>query len=229
MPLTDLQHRLLRILAQNRNPHSYIDLFSDRVEALANSVEADTRSLAGAGIAITWQARSDTFHRAVVSDNAETTRLDWAVDSDYRFFPTQRDARFGYALHPVDLATNKLLAAEGRNEVRDRGVPRPRAVHRSPSFPGKAFQADLDLRLERLDQARLRRGHGLAATGAGWLRVRAFPERPGRARCPDFAGTGGAGWRIHTGSRGGAWPSSSEISGEMLRDATRSTPRNRTD
>lgn len=229
MPLTDLQHRLLRILAQNRNPDSHIDLFSDRVEALANSVEADTRSLAGAGIAITWQARSDTFHRAVVSDNAETTRLDWAVDSDHRFFPTQRDARFGYALHPVDLATNKLLAAEGRNEVRDRGVPRPRAVteaHLSQERLSRPIStSDLNGWIRRAcDEATA----WLQQVPAGFEFALFLNDRaePG---APDFAGTGGAGWRIHTGSRGGAWPSSSEISGEMLRDATRSTPRNRTD
>ena len=132
MPLTALQHKLLNVLAANRTPESYvaggavlnatgvrfsadIDLFSDRVEALALAVEADAKALSNAGMQIDWTARSDTFHRAVVSDAASSTRLDWAVDSDYRFFPTQRDDRFGYVLHPVDLATNKLLAAEGRN------------------------------------------------------------------------------------------------------------------
>ena len=95
------------------------DLFSDRIEALILAIGADEKALVAAGISIDWQARGDTFHRAVVSDGMNGTRLDWAVDSDYRFFPTQKDERFGYALHPVDLATNKLLAAEGRNEVRD--------------------------------------------------------------------------------------------------------------
>jgi hypothetical protein len=41
------------------------------------------------------------------------------VDSDYRFFPTMPDETFGYALHPVDLAMNKTMAAAGRREVRD--------------------------------------------------------------------------------------------------------------
>lgn len=41
------------------------------------------------------------------------------VDSDYRFFPTVKDNRFGYVLHPVDLATNKVSAAFGRREPRD--------------------------------------------------------------------------------------------------------------
>ena len=30
-----------------------------------------------------------------------------------------RDATFGYVLHPVDLAANKVMAAAGRREVRD--------------------------------------------------------------------------------------------------------------
>lgn len=35
------------------------------------------------------------------------------------FFPTVRDETFGYILHPVDLATNKVGAAYGRREPRD--------------------------------------------------------------------------------------------------------------
>ena len=41
------------------------------------------------------------------------------VDSDFRFFPTQRDDVFGYVLHPVDLATNEAMAAACRREPRD--------------------------------------------------------------------------------------------------------------
>jgi len=41
------------------------------------------------------------------------------VDSDYRFFPTMQDETFGYVLHPVDLAMNKVMAAAGRRELRD--------------------------------------------------------------------------------------------------------------
>ena len=61
----------------------------------------------------------DDIHRAVVSTGAEPTRLDWVVDSDFRFFPTLPDPEFGYVLHPLDLATNKLLAAATRFEARD--------------------------------------------------------------------------------------------------------------
>jgi len=35
------------------------------------------------------------------------------------FFPVIRDDTFGYVLHPVDLATNKVAAAYGRREPRD--------------------------------------------------------------------------------------------------------------
>jgi hypothetical protein len=41
------------------------------------------------------------------------------VDNDFRFFPAQRDEVFGYVLHPLDLATNKAMAAAGRREPRD--------------------------------------------------------------------------------------------------------------
>ena len=40
-------------------------------------------------------------------------------DSAFRFFPLVEHADFGLALHPFDLATNKVLALVGRAEVRD--------------------------------------------------------------------------------------------------------------
>ncbi len=51
--------------------------------------------------------------------DGENTRLEWLADSDYRFFPTAADDKFGWVLHPVDLATNKVAAAYGRREPRD--------------------------------------------------------------------------------------------------------------
>lgn len=66
-----------------------------------------------------WQRRQPAFYQAVVSRGHESTRLEWVVDSDFRFFPAVRDAIFGYVLHPIDLATNKAMAAAGRREPRD--------------------------------------------------------------------------------------------------------------
>lgn len=56
---------------------------------------------------------------------AEITRgtdgviLQWVQDSAYRFFPLVEHPDFELALHPFDLATNKVLALVGRVEVRD--------------------------------------------------------------------------------------------------------------
>jgi len=55
----------------------------------------------------------------VARRHEDATKLEWVVDADFRFFPTVADALFGYMLHPVDLATNKLMAAAGRREPRD--------------------------------------------------------------------------------------------------------------
>ena len=269
MPLTSLQCRLLGIIAKNRTPDSYVaggsvinaegirysadlDLFSDRIEALSVAVGADTKALAGAGLSIDWQARGDAFHRAVVSDGANSTRLDWAVDSDYRFFPTRMDERFGYALHPVDLATNKLLAAEGRNEVRDAidlmtvdrmilplGATAWAAAAKSPGLSPdgiiEALRARARFTDAHLAQERLTRRLDAAELNA-WIRATCDAARAwldtvprgsgfglwvdagGRPGQPDFTRPESAAWRVHEGRRGGAWPSSSEISGAMIQD-----------
>lgn len=270
MPLTTLQHNILRLIAENRTPESYvaggsvlnaagdrfsadIDLFSDRVEALAIAVQADTRALEGAGMRIQWTTQSGGFHRAVVSDSTSATRLDWAVDSDFRFYPTQRDERFGYALHPVDLATNKLLAAEGRNEVRDAidlmttagkilplGANAWAAAAKSPGLTPDGLIESLRRRARfteaHLSQERLAKALTAAELNT-WIRSACdearewlqsvpssfefglFVDEKGRPGAPDFVCTDAVRWRIHSGSRGGAWPSSSEISGEMIRAA----------
>lgn len=45
--------------------------------------------------------------------------IQWTADSAFRFFPLVEHEDFGLALHPFDLATNKVLALVGRLEVRD--------------------------------------------------------------------------------------------------------------
>jgi hypothetical protein len=66
-----------------------------------------------------WQRREPAIYAVVPERSGETTKLEWVVDSDFRFFPTMPDETFGYMLHPVDLATNKVAAAYGRREPRD--------------------------------------------------------------------------------------------------------------
>lgn len=136
MPLSKLQSEILLLLAAHRNPESYvagasalnrdgprysgdIDIFHDREESVAVAAGEDTATLAEAGFVVQWLRREPGFYAAVVQRRGESMRLEWARDSDFRFFPTQRDALFGYILHVADIATNKALAAAGRREPRD--------------------------------------------------------------------------------------------------------------
>jgi hypothetical protein len=139
MPLSELQSAVLRLLAQRRDPESDvagsayltrtgsrmsadIDIFHDREDRVAQAAENDAEILRAAGLTLDWQRRQPTFYQAIVSRSGQATRLEWVPDSDFRFFPTVSDPVFGYVLHPVDLATNKAMAAAGRREPRTSSI-----------------------------------------------------------------------------------------------------------
>ena len=136
MPLSNLQRSVLQTLASQRDPESYvagasalnqkmkrysadIDIFHDREERVSQAAQSDARILIDAGYDVVWLRRSPLIYTATVEDETGSTQLDWVADSDFRFFPTVPDQLFGYLLHPIDLATNKVMAAAGRREVRD--------------------------------------------------------------------------------------------------------------
>jgi hypothetical protein len=136
VPLTKLQHHVLRVLAAERSPDSYIaggialnregprfsgdiDIFQDSEQRLESASEADAKALAAAGLTLSWKKTQSGRREAEVGDLSDRMRLEWVHDSAFRFFPTQRDELFGYVLHPVDLATNKASAAADRREPRD--------------------------------------------------------------------------------------------------------------
>jgi hypothetical protein len=136
VPLSRLQTDVLRLLAANRNPESYvagssplnrhaarfsadIDIFHDREESLEGSVAQDVQALTKAGYRIAWKRQTQLIHQAIITKEDDGTEIDWVVDSDYRFFPSIPDELFGYILHPVDLAMNKVMAAAGRRKLRD--------------------------------------------------------------------------------------------------------------
>ena len=96
-----------------------IDVFHDREERVASAVAEDTEALLAHGYCVDWLRREFNFCSVLVRSGDEATKLEWVVDSDFRFFPAQQDALFGYMLHPIDLATNKIMAAAGRREPRD--------------------------------------------------------------------------------------------------------------
>ncbi len=140
MALTDLQRAVCRLLAERRvrSGESYvaggvalnelldgarvsrdIDLFHDTEEAVAASWDTDRRQLEAAGYDVRALRERPGFVEAEVTDGEGSVRMEWAQDSAYRFFPLIEHQDLGLALHPFDLATNKLLALIGRREVRD--------------------------------------------------------------------------------------------------------------
>jgi hypothetical protein len=136
VPLSKIQTDILRLLAEHRDPESYvagstplnrdaprysgdIDIFHDREERVLDAAEQDAALLDKHKYAVKWTRRQPGIQALMASLGSETTKLEWVADSDYRFFPTIPDELFGYLLHPIDLATNKVGAAYGRREPRD--------------------------------------------------------------------------------------------------------------
>jgi hypothetical protein len=96
-----------------------IGLFHDAEEALARTWAVDRALLTGNGFGLDVLREAPGFVEARVTRGDERSVIQWARDNAYRFFPLIEDERVGLALHPFDLATNKILAMAGRLEVRD--------------------------------------------------------------------------------------------------------------
>ena len=173
MPLTNLQSAILRLLASRRTPENYvagatplnrnasrfsgaIDIFHDQEDRVALSANADAELLKNAGYGIEWLRQLPLIYTAGITSPDSNTRLEWVADSDFRFFPTIPDETFGYILHPVDLAANKIMAAAGRREIRDLvdtvtvhdtilplGAVIWAAVEKSPGFSPEALIAEI--------------------------------------------------------------------------------------
>jgi hypothetical protein len=96
-----------------------IDLFHDTDAALRASWDVDRRTLEARGLEVTVLRELGTFVEARVAKDADVVLVQWSRDSAYRFFPLVEHDDLGLVLHPVDLATNKVLALVGRLEPRD--------------------------------------------------------------------------------------------------------------
>ena len=140
MALTRLQSDILRRLAACRRERgeSYvaggvalntllaaprksrdIDLFHDTEEALSRTWAIDRELLTRGGFTVEILREALSFVEARAARDGERTVIQWVRDSAFRFFPLVEDEQMGLALHPFDLATNKVLAMAGRVEVRD--------------------------------------------------------------------------------------------------------------
>jgi len=87
--------------------------------AVPASWETDRQVLLHNGHDVQTLRQFPTFVEAEVRRGADGVILQWVQDSAFRFFPLVEHPDFGLALHPFDLATNKVLALVGRAAVRD--------------------------------------------------------------------------------------------------------------
>jgi len=138
VPLTDFQSTLAILLAENRTVDSYLaggaailidpnttrysndlDYFHDSEARVAEAYSTDRALLEANGCSLSVDLNQPGYIRVVVERGEQQTKVEWAHDSSWRFMPPIRDERFGYLLHPADLAVNKVLALAGRDEPRD--------------------------------------------------------------------------------------------------------------
>jgi hypothetical protein len=140
MALTSFQRTVCRTIAQSRiaSGESYVaggaalnemlgaarlsrdvDLFHDTESALDASWASDRRLLEEQGFEVRPLRERASFVEAEIRSGLDVVLLQWVRDSAFRFFPLVEHELFGLALHPFDLATNKVLALVGRLEVRD--------------------------------------------------------------------------------------------------------------
>ena len=59
----------------------------DREEKVARAAQEDGALLQTSGYDLQWLRREPAMYGVVARKDGETTKLEWAVDADYRFFP----------------------------------------------------------------------------------------------------------------------------------------------
>jgi hypothetical protein len=140
MAATAFQRRLCRLIAKSRRnsgesyvaggvalntlleaPRIFRDIapFHDTDEALRTSWANDRALLTHDGYSLDVIREAPSYVEALVSKETERVIVQWLRESAFRFFPLVEDEDFGLVLHPLDLATNKVLALAGRLEPRD--------------------------------------------------------------------------------------------------------------
>lgn len=224
MPLTDFQASLGRLLASNRSEDSYLagatpllagprsrrysqdlDYFQDTAERVASAHLSDRRTLEAEGYELEEELVQPGYIRAIVRRSGDATKVEWAYDSNWRFMPVMRSEQFGYQLHPIDLALNKVLALAGRDEPRDLldtldchasilglGPLVWAAVGKDPGFSPLSLLELLKrrgrVRPEDLARLHLARPVELEALKAEWLAALESAEAFVRRRPPDELG-----------------------------------------
>lgn len=136
--LNNFQKEIVEILSENRREYSYFsggsilnldfprksadfDIFQDDIVECEKSFVTDIGILRSNGysVEIEMEPSKNGIGKVSVCREGESTRIEWAVDSAFRFFPVEKDPALGFKLNYHDLAINKILAQAGRIEVRD--------------------------------------------------------------------------------------------------------------
>lgn len=135
--LEPFQRELLRFLAANRSPSSFvaggsalnrdtprlsrdIDIFHRTVAEIDAACSRDLHALKSAGYEVERVRETSTMREWTVSDGyGQATRIQWTRDTAWLFFPPVPDPDFGFVLSFEDLAVNKLAAAADRGRRRD--------------------------------------------------------------------------------------------------------------
>lgn len=118
MPLGEFENEVLRRLAAQRSPDSYvagatvlhqspnsprasqdIDLFHDEEEAVNVAAQADIQELRRTGFLVELQPPLPGFVRAIISAGGKQTKIEWVRDSAFRFFPIEPDSHLGWRLN----------------------------------------------------------------------------------------------------------------------------------
>ena len=138
MPITQFQRTVLRLLAANRAPDSYVagatvinraedsprfsadvDIFNDPAVSVQVCAGIDISTLRQNGYGVKMLTEQRGFVRCIASRDSDSVKLEWVSDTAFRFFPAVADPDFGFRLHDIDAAINKSLALANRTEVRD--------------------------------------------------------------------------------------------------------------
>ncbi len=128
MPLSKIQIDILRLLASHRDPESYvagstplnrdaprysgeIAVFHDREERVARAAEQDSALLQKHGYALKWLRREPNIYAVLAERADETTKLEWVVDSEFRFF-------LRFAMKTLDTSCTRLTSPPTKSRRR---------------------------------------------------------------------------------------------------------------
>lgn len=117
---SSVDHGPARHLARiDRQYRDDLDRFDASATAANTAYAHDAHTLQDTGYTVTVELQCPGFATARVAAGRETTTIDWAHASAWRFRPLVRLDGGGVMLHPIEVAINMLLLLATRREPQD--------------------------------------------------------------------------------------------------------------